>query len=390
MKKKIDVSSTQYLSIVEKEQCTGCSACAQICPKLAIRMLPDLEGFLYPYLNKTLCSRCNLCRRICPQLGDPSTDRGMTEVFCGSLTDGTLKESASGGAAYAISVQILANHGTVFGTAYVNRFKDASVIAVREISSMEALRGSKYIQGDKGHCFSEIEKELQTNKPVCYIALPCEIAGLKNYLRREYINLLTVELVCFGPTSPRVAEQYIEQIETQEKSQIVEFNTRYKEEGWVPPFLYIELENGKKIIEKFYQTAYSAALEKFHRPSCYHCHFKGDNTQADLTIGDFWGIDLKDPRYNQYGVSILVAHSERGFNMLKKLSGFTVFPATYEEVIRHNPMIEYCPPIGVRTRFAKNFVQSELQIAYQREHSVLAKIQRKLEVTTKNIRKRQW
>lgn len=49
-----------------KEDCCGCSACYAICPKQAISMRPDEEGFDYPIIDENLCVRCYMCLKVCP------------------------------------------------------------------------------------------------------------------------------------------------------------------------------------------------------------------------------------------------------------------------------------------------------------------------------------
>ena len=49
-----------------KEECCGCSACYAVCPKSAITMTEDEEGFMYPYIFESKCIRCYQCVRVCP------------------------------------------------------------------------------------------------------------------------------------------------------------------------------------------------------------------------------------------------------------------------------------------------------------------------------------
>ena len=219
--------------------CTACSACASICPKRLITFTPDKTGFLYPAIqNPASCTDCGLCEKICPALKKTLPEYPVLKTFAASAKNtAELITSASGGAAAVISRAVISDGGVVFGVAYTNDFSRAEYRKAETETELEQFKGSKYIQADKNSIFKTVKEELKQpereNKPVLFIGLPCEIAGLKAYLsegkeKERYNNLITIDLICFGATSPKVAEEYTKHLAKTHQSKITGFSVRYK------------------------------------------------------------------------------------------------------------------------------------------------------------------
>ena len=332
-------------------------------------MTPDAEGFLYPKIqNPEQCIHCGKCEKVCPIINVdtiqiPTHNR---QVYAGFVSEtDELQKSASGGIASAISQKIINEGGVVYGVAYNADFTRAEYSKAETPAELEAFRSSKYIQAEKGTIFSDVKDTLEAGKGVLFIGLPCGVAGLKSYLRKKYENLTTAELICHGPTSPKVAEEFIHTLERKYRSRVVSFNVRYKKDGkWTPPYLRAEFENGKVFLEPFYATDYGRAFGIFSRPSCYECTYKGDRRVADITLGDYWGCIESDNFWNASGVSVIFVHTEKGIKLLMGLPNISMTEVSFESAANGNPMISESKTVSPRRElFSKLFEANGLNAA---------------------------
>lgn len=265
------------------------------------------------------------------------------KAYCGYINDDKkLKLSASGGMATAMAEQIVEDGGIVYGASYypIGSFKDALYIRVATIEEIPFLRSSKYIKATINRELMDlIVADLNQDKTVLFIGVPCDVLAIKNYCQKAGASdekLFTVDLICRGPTSPRVAEEYIDFLEKKNKSQIIDFNVRYKNPYWKPPYLYAKFENGKEFTEPFYETAYGTAFLMMPENKCYICKNKGDNHVADVTIGDHWGTGETDVGYNKFGASVALIHTQKGESLVTSLKNFNLYPTDAEQAIKSN------------------------------------------------------
>ena len=192
------------------EMCTGCAACANICPKNAINMTVDSKGFLRPFVFVDKCVNCNLCQKTCPQNKNATMNDG--EIYAAvSKNDTIRKKSTSGGAFSSLASYILDNNGVVFGAELTDDLRVAHT-SIERFDDIYKLRGSKYIQSDIGNTYREAKKYLSDNRLVLFSGTPCQISGLKEYLGKEYDNLITIDILCHGVPSPLVFEKFINNI----------------------------------------------------------------------------------------------------------------------------------------------------------------------------------
>ena len=313
--------------MIDREKCCGCGACANICPKQVITMTADELGFLYPVINTELCINCNLCEDVCPGLSLEryKNDKCFNKAYAGYLeSNDELLKSASGGVFVAIANKYLEIGATICGVQYSSDFRKSYFTTINNESELQKLRGSKYIQSEKRDIYKRVKALLEDKKEVFFTGLPCDVVALKCYLKKEYDNLTTVDLICYGCTTPMVAEKYLDKMEKKFKSKAVHFTVKDKKSGWENTSLYIKFENGKEYRNLFRNTEYGVAFDKLVRESCYTCDFKGDNRASDLTIGDYWGIKKEDVMYNQNGVSVIFAHTDKGVGIIEKLKGFNI------------------------------------------------------------------
>ena len=189
------------IHIQQKEDCCGCGACMQICPKQCITMTEDEEGFLYPRIDNTQCIGCNLCEKVCPVINQRPVREPLHTYASIYNNDSVRKESSSGGMFTYFAEQILNKHGVVFGATYTNKWEVIHTY-IEHINELWKLRGSKYVQSYIGESYQQAEKFLKQGRFVLFCGTPCQIAGLHGYLRKAYNNLYTIDIICHGLGTP--------------------------------------------------------------------------------------------------------------------------------------------------------------------------------------------
>lgn len=308
------------MKLAVKEDCCGCAACANACPKNCVSMVPDKEGFSYPQIDAAQCVGCGLCEKACPVLHPEKGGGENPTAWAVRARDTDLRlKSSSGGAFSLLAEDVLARGGAVFGAAMAPDCMGACHVMAEDAKGLAALRTSKYLQSEIGDCFRQVLEELGKGRAVLFSGTPCQIDGLKGFLGRDDPNLLCVEVICHGVPSPALWRKYAAYMGKKSGAPIVKANFRHKKYGWSP--LVLRLENSKRKV--LYSTAeknpyYRLFLLNFSlRSSCYHCHSKGLDRPADLTLGDFWGIEnVCSELYDGTGTSLVLAHTSKGSKAL--------------------------------------------------------------------------
>jgi len=295
-----------------RADCSGCEACANICPKNAIKMTRDAEGFAYPKINSELCIKCGKCDATCPSLNfKAKTVEAFPETFVAIHSDQKiLRHSSSGGTFTALSEIILRDGGIVFGAGFDKKWHVVHT-AAKNLGELENLRRSKYVQSKIGDVFRQVKDALK-DKKVLFSGTPCQCAGLKHFLGKDPENLLTVDIICHGVPSPALWEYYIGKVGKMHEISYVNF--RSKRDGWGSNFeidfadrYYFFKNNGTHIYGKLFL---SGIVERL---SCHICKFKFPNGQADLTLGDAWGIKKFAPKmFDNLGVSEVIINTIKG------------------------------------------------------------------------------
>lgn len=306
--------------ICDSNKCSGCSACMNACPKGCISMEFDEYGVLQPVINQELCVDCGLCKKVCPVVNKQEGNRPQTAYAAWHLDDEIHKTSASGGMAIALYEKAIENGGVGFGTKFIEDLQ-LKIVSADTLEGVRAFRGSKYVQASVGMSFKEAKKELDNGRQVVYIGTPCQIAGLKGYLRKEYDNLITVDLICHGVPSIKHLKNHVEYIEnkTNKKADRVTFRGEYS--------FRMVLYNKDEIIynkDRFLDSYFTGFLNGlFYRPNCYECPYACDKRISDITIGDFWGLGNEAPcSYNlNGGVSVVLPNTDKGHAFVKSLNG---------------------------------------------------------------------
>lgn len=336
------------IAINEKEKCCGCSACVQICPKQCIEMCEDAEGFKYPKINTKVCVECSLCEKVCPVIKQDKDERVSNVEFEKRVTFAAISKdedvrmnSSSGGVFSSLAEYVLEKKGVVFGAAFSEQFRKVEHIAIYDKEDLKLLRGSKYVQSEIGNTYLEAEKFLKADRMVMFTGTPCQIEGLKTYLRKEYEKLICLDIICHGVPSQKVWRKYITEREEMAGERTSQISFRNKRYGWKAYTILFEFLDKTIYMKTFYEDLYMKAFLKdlSLRPICYACPFKKINRVSDITLADFWGIEkiFKDMDDNK-GTSLVIIHSKNGIDIWNEISEKIIYKlVALEEGLVENP-----------------------------------------------------
>ena len=310
--------------LCSREDCTGCAACAAVCPVNAIEMRPDHEGFLRPVVGEA-CILCRRCEQTCPMLRPPLPGPGPACAYAVWNADEAERvKSSSGGVFSLLARHVLEQGGAVFG-AVLDEHMAARHVCARTEEELSPMRGSKYVQSDLGDSFAQARALLEAGTAVLFSGVPCQIDGLKRYLGRDYENLLTCDLVCHGVPSPAVFRAWLDGLERARGARAVSVAFKDKSHGWSHPWLTVRFDNGEVYTEDFNRTGYGRGfgMQLFLRPACAVCKYTSVSRPADFTLADYWGLDekLSLPVERDKGVSMVLVHTARGHKVFDALSG---------------------------------------------------------------------
>ncbi|MBO5439481.1 MAG: Coenzyme F420 hydrogenase/dehydrogenase, beta subunit C-terminal domain [Clostridia bacterium] len=328
--------------IENKEKCSGCHACVDICPKSCISMVSDNEGFLYPKVDESTCIKCGLCVKACPIITPKERTKsidGIKAYGAYSNTKEIRRYSSSGGLFTEIATYIINNGGVVFGAAFNEDFS-VSHKMVDTIEGLSVFRGSKYVQSTIGNTYKEAKELLTEGKLVLFTGTPCQIGGLYSYLGKDYENLITQDIICHGVPSPMVWQKYKEYQENKNNSTINAVQFRNKDSGWKSYSVVLGFDNDKEYRQKSGNDLYikSFLTDLCLRPSCYNCSFKGKVRESDITLADFWGIENVIPEMdNDKGISLMLVNSLRGQALFEKIKDNVTYKETdLDEALKYN------------------------------------------------------
>lgn len=346
------------IHIQDKRSCCGCAACAQRCPKHCITMREDEEGFLYPDVDKEACIGCGLCERVCPELHEGEARTPLGTYAAVNPDESVRMQSSSGGVFTALAEKTIDEGGVVFGVGFDQHWTARHLYAETR-DQLAALRGSKYVQSAVGDSYRQAEAFLKSGRKVLFSGTPCQIAGLRRYLQREYDHLLTVDFVCHGTPSPGVFRLYlketIESIARQGDKKfsfassriphiptadvvaakagfaISDIRFRDKREGWKKYSFALSLSKARAAGEQNTVSLSSIYTDNPFmqvfladyslRPSCYACPAKSLKSGSDLTLGDFWGIEHIAPSLDDdKGVSLLMVNTDKGAQWMGQIA----------------------------------------------------------------------
>lgn len=374
------------IDIRDKSQCCGCEACVQRCPKHCIVLVEDAEGFLYPKVDASVCVDCGLCEKVCPVINQ-SDERQPQAVYAAINPDSDVRQSSSSGGIFsALADAVLSQGGVVFGVCWDKEWRLVfDYVETRD--DLYRFRGSKYLQAHIGDAYIRAEQFLKSGRQVLFTGTPCQIAALKRYLKRDYDNLLAVDVICHGAPSPGVFRSYLSEeiaqvadrqqknsVSLSSKPYITEQNVlntvgwyiediqfRDKRLGWKKFSFTLRLaeasaEGDKNTVSLSYPLNENVFMRGFLRdfylrPSCYSCPAKSGKSGSDITLGDFWGINqLKSEIDDDQGISAVMVNTPQGASWLDSLS-LEQCSMSYDDVCRYNSAIVRsvaCPPQRVK------------------------------------------
>jgi NAD-dependent dihydropyrimidine dehydrogenase PreA subunit len=307
------------IEVKNKSLCCGCRACEQICAHKAIRMSEDEKGFLYPMVDSATCTECGSCIKVCPILNTEKTlNKSEAAVYAAqNLNRDTLKNSSSGGIFSVIAEFVINQGGLVYGAAFDEGMK-LSHIRIADKKDLFRLRGSKYLQSDINDTFQQTKEDLKSGKWVYYTGTPCQLAGLKLFLRKEYENLLTSDLICHGTPSQKIFSTVINHLEKERKAIVIDYSFRDKKiNGWSCSSSCHIKRNEKKSMLNYdhHMNAYFNAFigGAIMRDVCYQCKFSRKERVGDITLADYWGVEKYHPEIKDIdkGISLLLLNNDK-------------------------------------------------------------------------------
>lgn len=315
------------IQITNKNHCCGCSACAQICPKQCIAMMPDSEGFCYPKINETICVKCGLCEKVCPMLKSQNM-QGQVHAWAAYCKEDKIRlASSSGGIFSLLAEEILEEGGVVFGAAFDGQMM-VHHVAVESVRDLERLRGSKYLQSRIENSYADVKAYLAADRKVLFSGTACQIAGLLHFLGRPYEKLWTVDVLCHGVPTPTLWKNYLSEQNRAFKMPVRQISFRDKSQGWKKYQMAWKVEGGEIYRQPASRNPYMRLFLSniCLRPSCYDCHFKGFPRVSDLTLGDCWGVEQHSPEMDDdKGTSVVIVNTEKGNTLREKIAGRCVW-----------------------------------------------------------------
>lgn len=370
-----------YIVTNNKKECTGCKACASACPKNAINMIEDEEGFLYPKIDKSKCINCNICKKICPINKEKENIIEPKAYFYITEKEKDLLEASSGGAFGDIINSFYEEENTiVYGCIFDKNFK-AIHIGIEAKEDMYKFKKSKYVQSNLLNTFKEVKENLTKGKKILFSGTPCQISGLKSFLRKEYDNLLCVDIICHGVPSQKLLDYYIATEEKKFGSKLESLNFRekikQKSGNYNSKNIKLTFKNKSKVIKSIKESSYMYGFQNrlFYRPSCYECNFCKINRTSDITIADCWGFETISNKYDFHkGISCIIINSSKGEKIFNKMNGIKD-ELPLEFVVNNNSC--YTKPTTYnknRTKFFNNLnVNNFEQKAFKLSHETIIK-----------------
>ena len=335
-----------------KQDCCGCSACSQRCPRQCITMKEDEEGFYYPQINSELCINCGLCKKVCPNFNHTFFNENLHFYSAKNPSETILLNSSSGGVFTLLAEKIISLGGIVFGVKWDHDWSTVYSYADKADYLFE-FRTAKYIQTKPSVSFIYIENLLKKGKYVLFSGLPCTIQGLKLFLNKEYPNLITVACVCHGIPTEKLWKKYLLELCNKKKktvSDITKINLRNKKTGWKNYSCTVSFIDGSEECQFHDNNPWMRAFinNLTLRPSCHACPAKINVSQADISLGDLWGAKqlLEDEYIQDTGISLIIVHNGKGLLFCENSDISFLHEYNFTEVSKYNPALYLSSPLN--------------------------------------------
>lgn len=380
--------------LASRLECTGCTACASACPNQCINMTENQEGFLYPEIDSSKCIECSLCVRSCPICSQLPIPVQETIAYAAYTKSSELrKESSSGGIFSELALAVLEQGGVVFGVAYSEQF-EVNHICVESADELYRLRGAKYTQSSLEGIFSKVKSYLKQKRRVLFSGTPCQVAGLKAFLKTEDALLLCVDFVCHGVPSPAVWQSYVKYRSKVDNNgeMPLSIDMRSKESGWS----YYRYSNVFRYEQKQWRSTSGDNLymkifvgDYINRLSCSNCQAKGYNRMSDITLGDFWGVwDIEPEMDDNKGTSLVLVHTQAAKSILEQFSDQIVLKKiTLQQASEQNQSMLVSSPAPNKR---ETVIQKCLDGKFDELQGYFAESQKSPEAPLVNVLSRVW
>ena len=400
------------IRITDKKDCCGCHACASVCARHSITMQEDNEGFLYPVVDRSTCTDCGLCEKVCPVINQDAPSKPLKVYAARNRDEKIRRQSSSGGIFTPLAEAVIREGGVVFGAKFD---KDWNVVHAwtDTIEGITDFRGSKYVQSTIGYTYREAREFLKQGRKVLFSGTSCQIAGLRKFLRKEYDNLLAVDVVCHGVPSPLVWRKYLEETRENLRAErdagkntvssslkelpvITGISFRDKTHGWkkygfrLRYAAFKAAENSvsvpandseRTLLQPFPDNVFMKGFLKnlYLRPSCYACASRSGKSGSDISIADFWGVQNYYPEFDDdKGIGLVLVNTDKGRKAYEQTNADSM-ESTYEQGLNHNPCLEHSV---ARTKYVgtfwTEFEAKGMTVVKEIELRMLPSIQRRL------------
>ena len=309
------------IEILSQSLCCGCGACQNSCPRDAIAMCVDGEGFYSPRIDHEKCVECGICAKACPVLNVPRDNEKEPKAYAVKSKPEVMKHSTSAGVFAQLAEYVLSQDGYVCGAAYDDAFEVHHILSNTK-EGMNRIKRSKYVQSQIGLVYRDIKKLLEGGRLVLFSGTPCQVAGLNTFLGKKYENLYTLDIICHGVPSPTSWSRYLS--ENIDVSQLKDIDFRHKgDHGFKKHCISFKYKDGKEDVIPSSKNMYYRYFvhNMVLRNSCAHCEFAVFPRQGDISTGDFWGAQKLYPELieSDKGLSVLTVNNAQGRKLLDKI-----------------------------------------------------------------------
>lgn len=337
---------------IAHDKCTGCGACYNICPCQAISMAYDSEGFLFPHVNEN-CIDCGRCLSVCP-VEHPLQLHPTPPSYAVWAKDDIRLKSSSGGMFSLLADYVLDKGGAVCGAVYSDDWQTVHHAWAENKKELAKLRGSKYVESATQKCYQQAKNFLKKGKIVLYTGCPCQIAGLYNYLGKDYDNLITADIVCHGANSITAYQSFLKEFTDGKEIEKVDFRDKKFYSWSTPTVVYLKDGTVKKSAwDK--GTWYKGFLGGvINRINCFSCVYARAERISDITLADCWQVHRINPQFDdRKGTSLVLVNSEKGkriFDLLRpEMTLCERIPL--EEIRKYNGQLNFPTPAHRSRRF---------------------------------------